>query len=138
MAKQVLGFSLVLALFASYGAMLVASAEEQLTEKQMEGQPMDPWYHQKLPPQPRPGYNVFLGRCLKKLTRQCGTQMSGYVFKGSKINDDCCCKLEKMGKLCNKAISWTLSHIDRFKPQESLIVSKSDKAFDTCSSRCKK
>ncbi|KAK2976979.1 hypothetical protein RJ640_019200 [Escallonia rubra] len=134
MARLMHGFLVLVALIVAYGAIEVIAAREEIPYKT---DPSDPWYGQKLPPQPRKGYYKFLGNCLNVITRQCGRQVLDYVFFVKKIDDNCCSKLTKMGKLCNKSLSWTLSHIDKFKARSSVIIRRSDEAFDICSRRKK-
>lgn len=112
--------------------VVISQAPSQSEVPPIKTEPDDPWYGQKLPPQPRPGYYRYLGHCIDVLTRSCGKQIDHYIFEDKVVDRHCCHNLQKMGKLCSKAISFTLGQIAKFKPQAAKIIQKNDELFDKC------
>ncbi|XP_057972025.1 uncharacterized protein LOC131160390 [Malania oleifera] len=94
----------------------------------------DPWYRQKLPPQPRRGFYVYLRGCIDTLTTPCGRRMQLNIFANRTIGLDakCCRNLQKMGYLCHRAMSWTLANLPKFATQGHLIYHKSDSLYTQC------
>ena len=98
----------------------------------IETEPDDPWYGQPIPPQPRPGYYKFLGDCIDGLTRKCGKEIAHYIFENKEVDRPCCQNLQKMGQLCSKSLSFTLTQFPKFVSQAALIIQKSDELFNKC------
>lgn len=92
----------------------------------------DPWDRQVLPKQPRPGYYMFLGECISKLTKPCGLQIFDSIYKKAVVDKPCCERIKDMGQLCSKALALTLTLMEKYKPDAKLIIQKSDEIYDKC------
>ncbi|PIN20642.1 hypothetical protein CDL12_06674 [Handroanthus impetiginosus] len=58
-----------------------------------------------LPPEPYPDFYAFAGRCLRKLTAECGREIFKGIF-GDKaaVSNSCCLELVAMGRRCHRGI----------------------------------
>ena len=126
----------ILAMFFIFVAMLfVASEGRKPVAAQDQGKPIY-WHGHQFPPQPWKGYYKHLGKCLNVLTIQCGHQLYDYIFhRRESLDNNCCLRLKKMGKLCTRQLAYTLSHIPQLKEWRRNIYKRSDETYYKCAKK---
>ena len=126
----------ILAICLIFVAMLfVASEGRKPIAPQDQGKPIY-WHGHKFPPQPWKGYYRRLGKCINILTIQCGHQLYDYIFyRRESLDNNCCLRLKKMGNLCHKQLSYTISHIQNLERWRGNIYKRSDEAYYKCAKK---
>ena len=136
MAKLLCKLPAILALFFICAAMLFVTSEgRNPIAAQDQGKPIY-WHGHRFPPQPWKGFYINLGKCIDVLTIQCGHQLYDYIFHNREsLDNNCCLRLKKMGELCSKQLSYTISHIKHLERWKGNIYKRSDEAYYKCAKK---
>ena len=147
MGNRLPGFFInMVAFLLAYGTMHVASGKSipinqtstanQLYEDKLNlfnGDPTYPWYQQVLPPEPYPGFYIYVKNCLNDLgDRKCIRQIFDEIFHKNQADVNCSCKMKQIGHMCVMSVAGTTGHMDKFKSHAQRIYNGAQQIIDRC------
>ena len=82
--------------------------------------------------EPYPGLFVFLNKCAKRITPNCGKDIFKSVFKNGVPTSFCCTELVRMGKGCHDKMVEYIAHGPQFQSHLLEYLARGEEVYKSC------
>ncbi|XVE61105.1 hypothetical protein DITRI_Ditri06bG0013100 [Diplodiscus trichospermus] len=86
-----------------------------------------------IPPEPEPGFYLFIEECTKKITADCGDIVVRNVVENLETSQKCCGELVNlMGKTCHDDLLRFFVSLPELELNATEVYAKGDEVWNTC------